>query len=282
LAANRAVSELLKDRFTASRSVDSLVKHFKAGVDEYHKGEWEKSLAKGGKFIEAVLKVVLVEASLPAQSGRQFKVDKAINDLAGLPSGGVDESIRLTIPRCCRFVYEVTSNRGGRHDPDEIDANEMDATAILANSAWVLSEMVRYAQRQRDPAEAMAAVDDLMKRRYPFVEEIDGRVYVDLKSAKSARDLGLLILWQRGTRRMNREELIQSVHRQRRSVTLANARTAVSRLSDVVDDDGQGNLRLRNAGFREADELIAQIDKTPVRRRKRSKRRINRTAAGRV
>lgn len=100
--------------------------------------------------------------------------------------------------------------------------------------------------------------------------------YVDLKSAKSARDLGLLILWQRGTRRMNREELIQSVHRQRRSVTLANARAAVSRLSDVVDDDGQGNLRLRNAGFREVDELIAQIDKTPVRRRKRSKRRINR------
>ncbi len=275
LAADRAASELLKDRFTSTRSVDALVKHFKAAVDEYHKGEWEKSLSKGGKFIEAALKALLVEASLPAQSGRQFKVDKAINDLGGLPSGGVDETIRLTIPRCCRFVYEVTSNRGGRHDPDEIDANEMDATATLGNSAWMLSEMVRYAQRQRDPAEAKAAVDDLMKRRYPFVEEIDGRVYVDLKFAKSARDLGLLILWQRGTRRMNREDLIQSVRRQRRSVTLANARMAVSRLSDVVDDDGEGNLRLRNTGFREADELIAQIDTRPPRQRKRSKRTIN-------
>ena len=271
LTPNRAVGELLKDSFTPTRSVDALVKHFKAGVDEYHKGEWEKSLSKGGKFIEAVLKALLVEAGLPAQSGRQFKVDKAINDLGGLPSGGMDETIRLTIPRCCRFIYDVTSNRGGRHDPDEIDANEMDATAILGTSAWVLAEMVRYAQKQRDPAEAKAAVDDLMKRRYPFVEEIDGRVYVDLKSAKSARDLGLLILWQRGTRRMNREDLIQSVRRQRRGVTLANARMAVSRLSDVVDDDGQGNLRLRNSGFREADELIAQIEKSPTRRRKRSK-----------
>ena len=112
---------------------------------------------------------------------------------------------------------------------------------------------------------------DLMKRRYPFVEEIAGRVYVDLKSANSARDLGLLILWQRGTRRINREDLIQSIQRQRRNVTLANARMAVHRLSDVLDDDGQGNLRLRNAGFREADELIAQIDRGPVRRRKSSK-----------
>src|SRR6266446_775608 len=99
-----------KDIVTSTRSVDALVKHFKAEVDEYHKGEWEKSLSKGGKFIEAVLKALLVEAGLPAQSGRQFKVDKAINDLGGLPSGGMDETIRLTIPRCCRFIYDVTSN----------------------------------------------------------------------------------------------------------------------------------------------------------------------------
>jgi hypothetical protein len=269
--ADRSTSQLLNDRFTARRHIDALVKHFKGTVDEYHKGEWEKSLAKSGKFIEAVLKALLVEATLPAQVGRQFKVDRAINDLGGLPSGGRDETLRLTIPRCCRFIYEVTSNRGGRHDPDEIDANEMDATAILGCAAWVLAEMVRYSQRQRDPAEAKAAVDDLMKRRYQFVEEIDGRVYVDLRSAKSARDLGLLILWQTGTKRTDREELVQSIRRQRRSVTLKNARVAVSRLADVVDDDGQGQLRLRSSGFREAEELIGHVDKAPVRRRKASK-----------
>ncbi len=253
---NRAVGELLKDSFTPTRSVDALVKHFKAGVDEYHKGEWEKSLSKGGKFIEAVLKALLVEAGLPAQSGRQFKVDKAINDLGGLPSGGMDETIRLTIPRCCRFIYDVTSNRGGRHDPDEIDANEMDATAILGTSAWVLAEMVRYAQKQRDPAEAKAAVDDLMKRRYPFVEEIDGRVYVDLKSAKSARDLGLLILWQRGTRRMNREDLIQSVRRQRRGVTLANARMAVSSSPMSWTTTGRATCAFATVGFEKLMSLL--------------------------
>ncbi len=267
--ADRGVNQLLNDKFAASRNIDALVKHFQAAVDEYHRGEWEKSLGKAGKFLEAVLKALLVEAKLPIQSGRQFKVDRAINDLAA--TGNVADTVRLTIPRCCRFIYDVTSNRGGRHDPDEVDANEMDATAILGNSAWVLAEMVRYAQRQGDLTQAKSVVDGLMKRRYPFIEEIDGRVYVDLKAAKSARELGLLILWHKGTRRISRDELIQSIRRQRRGLSLANARMAVQRLSDVVDDDGSGMLRIRGAGFRQADELIGQSDQSNARKSAKGK-----------
>lgn len=271
---DRSISQLLSDRFTARKHAEALVKHFNGAVDEYHKGEWEKSLSKAGKFIEAALKALLAEAGLPPQAGRQFKVDRAITDLGGIPhTAGLDETIRITIPRCCRFIYDVTSNRGGRHDPDEIDANEMDATGVLGCAAWVLAEMVRYSQQKRDPAEAKAAVDDLMKRRYPFVEEIDGRVYVDLKSAKSARDLGLVILWQKGTKRINREDLIHSIRRQRRSVTLKNARVAVSRLADVVDEDDHANLRLRSSGFREAEELIRRVEAPISRRRKPSRNR---------
>lgn len=253
----RAINELLKDKFTATRNVDSLVSHFQIAASDYHQTKWERSLSKCAKFLEAVLKTLLVEAALPPQTGRQFKVDNAINSLNGLLAGSVDDSIRVTIPRCCRFIYDVTSNRGGRHDPDGVDANEMDATAVLGNCAWVVAEMVRYAQKQSDPTDAKRVVDELMKRRFPFVEVIDGRTYVDLKSANSARDLGLLILWHRGSSRISREELIESIRRQRRSVTLKNAGVAVTRLSDVVDDDGNGNLRLRASGIREAERLIA-------------------------
>jgi hypothetical protein len=132
----------------------------------------------------------------------------------------------------------------------------MDATAVLSCCAWILAEMVRYAQKNGDPKEAKAVVDNLMRRRYPFVENIDGRPYVDLKSAKSARDLGLLILFDAGSKRIGRDDLIQAIMRQRRSVTRKNAAMAVTRLTDLVDDDGTGKLRLRAAGFREAEVLI--------------------------
>lgn len=211
------------------------------------------------KFLEAAFKTLLAEAKLPPQTGRQLKVDNAINDLAGNGTKGVvDDAIRLTIPRALRFVYDVTSNRGGRHDPDEVDANEMDASAVLVSCSWVLAEMVRYAQKQGDLVQAKSVVDSLMTRKYPYFDVVDGRVYIDLKSAKSARELGLMLLRQRGTKRIAREELVLAIKRQRKSVSLNNARLAVDRLSDLVDDDGQGDIRLRNAGFKAADELIAE------------------------
>lgn len=257
---NRTVNELLRDRFRATRNVDALVNHFQRGVEGYHHGKWETALAKHAKFLEAVLKALVAEAGLPPQTGRQFKVDTAINSLGALPTGTIDDSIRLTIPRVCRFIYDITSNRGGRHDPDAIDANEMDATAVLSICAWSLAEMVRYSQKQGDPDSAKLAVDSLMKRRYPFVEEIDGRAYVDLKSAKSARDLGLLILWHKGAFRISREELAEAIRRQKISVTVTNARMAVTRLGNVIDDDGNGNIRLRASGVREAEQLISAAD----------------------
>src|ERR1700721_1419134 len=103
------------------------------------------------------------------------------------------DSLRLTIPRACRWVYEIASNRGARHDADEVEANEMDASAVQALCSWILAEMVSYSQKGLDLAEAKAVVDSVMKRRYPFIEEIDGRVYVDI--AESAREAAILILW---------------------------------------------------------------------------------------
>ena len=40
----------------------------------------------------------------------------------------------------------------------------------------------------------------------------------------------------------------------------SNAEMAVKRIRKVVDDDN-GNLRLRNLGVREAEELIAEAEK---------------------
>jgi hypothetical protein len=50
-----------------------------------------------------------------------------------------------------------------------------------------------------------------MKKKYPFVEELDGRVYINI--AKSAPQVALLILWHRYPERMSKEELVLSVAR---------------------------------------------------------------------
>jgi len=94
-------------------------------------------------------------------------------------------------------------------------------------------------------------VAELTKRRYPVFEEIDGRLYSEV--GDSAREVGLMLLFFHG-KRMSSEDLVASIRRHGHKAT--NARMAVTRLSNVVDDDGHGNLKLRMKGIKEAEELL--------------------------
>lgn len=145
----RTVNELLKDRFPA-KHIDSAVRHFQSMVEEYQKAQWDDAAAKGGKFIEAVLKALWVFVGEVPPAGKSFKAGNIMTQLEQKPATHPD-TIRLTIPRACRFAYEIASNRGARHDADEVDANEMDATTALRVCAWILSEMVRFSQIRIGP-----------------------------------------------------------------------------------------------------------------------------------
>jgi hypothetical protein len=250
-----AVVRAVLDQLTPSLPVKharAAVRHFRAAVLDYQQRDWEDATAKLGKFVEAVLKALAAHAHVTVPKGRAFKVDAYINALAQAPN--TDDTVRLTIPRACRFIYEIASNRGARHDPDEIDPNEMDATAALNTSTWVLAELVRYAQKGGDPDETAEVVGGLMQRRYPYIEEVDGRVYFHVPNA-SARDIVLLTLWYRHPRRVTRDDLVAAARRH--GFTAHNAQVAVARLGRIVDDDGHERLRLLAPGVEAAEELIA-------------------------
>lgn len=172
---------LLKGTF-AAKHVKAAVDHFQHTVDEFQKGEWETSIVKAGKFIEAVLKALCEHVKQPVPRGRGFKADPILRALEQTPQGSYDDSIRLTIPRACRFAYDMASNRGGRHDPDEIDPNEMDAMVLVAVCSWVLAEMLRYSQKGKlGPDRVRELVAALVARRYPVIENVDGRFYFTLR-----------------------------------------------------------------------------------------------------
>ena len=125
----KAFNALLYPVFDKKHS-DSAVKHFQNMVDEYRKGQWDDTAAKGGKFIEAVMKALWVHVGEVVPKGKLYKAGTIIDQIKN--KAAHPERIRLTIPRACQFAYEIASNRGARHDADEIDANEMDATVVMA------------------------------------------------------------------------------------------------------------------------------------------------------
>jgi hypothetical protein len=247
----RGINEFLKDVF-ASKHADAMVKHFREMVDEFELGKWGNASAKGGKFMEAALKALWVLAGGVVPAGKDFKAGKIITDLEHKVAQ--PDTVRLTIPRACRFAYEIASNRGARHDPDEIDANEMDARAVLAVCTWILSEMVRFSQKGHDLAQPRILVEGLMKRRFPFAESIEGRVYADI--GKSAKEVALVVLYYIFPKRMSRDNLVAVLIRH--PFKKANADLAVRRIAGFIDDDGAGLIRLRNAGVRKVEEIVAR------------------------
>jgi hypothetical protein len=60
--ANRSLEEMLEDQFDP-KHVHSALKHFRNTVTAYRVGNWEDSIAKMGKFVEAALKAVCKHAS---------------------------------------------------------------------------------------------------------------------------------------------------------------------------------------------------------------------------
>src|SRR5687768_17128410 len=90
----------------AAKHVKAALKHFQAMTTEFQQSAWEEAIGKGGKFIEAALKALYVHAGKTLPGAREFKAGKVMNDLEQLPSGSIDDTIRLTIPRACRFAYD--------------------------------------------------------------------------------------------------------------------------------------------------------------------------------
>lgn len=240
-------------------------KHIKAALDHYaemvtrfQRGEWEPTILRCGKFVEAVMKALLVKVGMTPTPGRGFKAGRAITDVQGSRAIAGDDSTRLVIPRACQFIYDIASNRGARHDPDEVDPNQMDANSAAMVASWILAELIRVAQRGAlDMNGTQAIVESLTQRKFPAVESVDGRLYFHYQDL-SAPDVGVLFLAEVYPRRVPAAEVLQAIRRHH--FTAENAAIAVRRISHLVDDDGAGKLKALGTCLRKAD-LIRQSKK---------------------
>ena len=254
MSAQDQVKNLLSQKFEEKR-VASTIKYFLAVVQKFEEGDWENSLSKAGKFVEATVKLLWTLAGKTLPRAKDFKAgayaQKIIDQISTTEI--TSEGVRLQIPRACIFLYDITSNRGGRHDSDEFDPNEMDAITASALCSWILAELVRFcASNGLSPDEARKIIESVIERRYPIFEEIDGRIYVDNEKHKSALQCALMILYKKFPERMNRDELAEAVKRHR----YGKSALKFERLSPFIDSDNGGNMLLRATGRKKVEQIL--------------------------
>jgi hypothetical protein len=236
------------------KHVRAAIQHYDEMQQAFQRSDWEKGIGRGGKFVEATMKTLAHHTGQTLPPARQFKVGAVVGSLKNLAAGTFDDTIRITIPRACEFVYDVASNRGARHDPGEVDPNRQDAEAVRAAVAWVLAELLRYSQKGKlSQAETADLIGGIVQRRYAPVELVGERTYFHLPDL-SARKVAVLALWSKFPGRLTRDDLVAVCERHQYST--GAAKTAVQRLGGIVDIDEQGRYRLLQPGLEEAEQLL--------------------------
>jgi len=85
------------------------------------------------------------------------------------------------------------------------------------------------------------------------MEEVDGRVYFH-HSNMHAPDVALLALSYQYPKRIAEKDLVTIIRRH--GFKKPNAQMAVRNIKKLVDDDGQGQLRLLAPGLKKAEEIL--------------------------
>lgn len=256
MSSKTSIVKILETKFDKSKSND-LVKYFSILTQDLEQGKWEDSLVSAGKFVEITIKLLWVYAKrqLPANE-KDFSAGKYAHNITQLSVNDISSNgLRLQIPRACSFIYDITSNRGGRHHSNEFDPNEMDASTISILCSWILAELVRFcASNNLSIDEARTLVNSIIERRYPTFEEIEDRIYVDKKYHKSANQCALLILYRKHPDRIQQYDLRRLL--KNNGYQMPNCYKAVDSIKRYIDDDGLGSIVLRKRGIEEAEKIL--------------------------
>lgn len=147
---------------------NDLIDAYNDVVKNYAERRWEPSELNGGKLCEAVYTIVrgMADGALPARSSKPPNIVDACRSME--KESSQPRSLRIQIPRMILGLYEIRNNRGVGHSGGDVDPNEMDATAVLYMSKWLMAELVRV-RHTLTTAEAESLIESLVERQMPLV-----------------------------------------------------------------------------------------------------------------
>jgi len=247
------IKNTLESKFNKN-FVKSLIEHYDGTMGSFYNEDWEKCLVKSGKFIEAVMKCL--HQFRTNEIKNKVDVGTEIDQLINSDKNKFNSSVRIFIPRACRFVYNVASDRGGRHDIIDFDPNRMDALCLTHIVSWIMAEFIRcFHNSIITTAQAQNISDSLIERKFSIVERVDKVTFIHKKNI-SAREIILAILFLNGKEGVKRDEIIQQV--KANGHTKNNAQTSLSQLTRerLIFENENQLVKILNPGVKKAEEIL--------------------------
>lgn len=168
--------------------VDDLLEDYQ-DIKRYHLlNEHENAINKSGKFVQTVFQILeYLRTGKVVIKPNHNDVLKHLENATQL-----HETIRMTIPRSAKAIYDIRSKRGSAHKSDYISPNNIDCEYVVSTCDWILAEFLRMYHKD-DINEITRIVNSLVEKNLPIIEEFGDDVLVLLDMSK--KDQCLVILY---------------------------------------------------------------------------------------
>ncbi len=184
--------------------VTALQMEFQKLHQQYFLGKWEPAQLNGGRFGEAVLRIVEHKNINTFTSiGTQLNRKQIVNNVA--QNTTLPKSLRLQIPMLAELVIDFRNDRNVGH-LGTIDVNEMDSTFVLHAANWIVAELIRL-ETQMSPADAQAEIKKIIERKVPIIEEIGGRLKC-LNPKLDAKTKAVVFCYQKYPEKISLDNLV--------------------------------------------------------------------------
>lgn len=137
-------------------------------VKNFAERRWEPAELNGGKLCEAAYTIIrgLADGAFEPRAKKPRNMVDACKEME--KESAQPRSVKIQIPRMIVALYEVRNNRGVGHTGGDVDPNDMDATAVLYMSKWLVAELVRVLHTLTT-TEATEIVEALIERQVVLV-----------------------------------------------------------------------------------------------------------------
>ncbi|WP_100469102.1 hypothetical protein [Mycobacteroides abscessus] len=187
---------VIESGFLSAGIPADLVKEVVAAYEEaktrFHRRDYRPSSVEGARFSEAVFRVLqwATTGMYTPIGGNLPKVPQLIKQLES--ASGIDDGLRIHIPRTLQAVYDVRNKRNVAH-LGNIAIGLQDSSLVVHILDWVMTELVRL-YHSVPAAEAQKIIDDIVKKEIPAIQVIDG--FPRLLKNVSGTDHVLLLLYR--------------------------------------------------------------------------------------
>lgn len=248
-----------RDAFTAlpPTLADELLTEFNGIVTAYAERRWKASELDVGHLCEVVYTVIigyLDGGQYPDRAAKPSNFPASCWKVQDNYPKTANHSARILIPRMMMGVYDIRNNRGVGHAGGDVDPNEMDATAALYVSKWLMAELVRLLH-DLSLEDAQELVDAIVEREVPAVWILGDKRRI-LRTDLQWREKVLLMLLNEAE--VSEHDLMRWVEHK----NLGNFRKVLKSMhaSASVDyDEASRTVRILPPGVTRAEELVRRI-----------------------